>query len=100
MVEQSVAKQIVYKLNQDGPRFTIIDPNNPANDIAGGSRNTRTISNVFSQAFATLQQRMCELQRLPMEQRSGQSILGVILAGNYSSFDDQRRYLSHLHSSD
>jgi len=96
---KSVAKQIVYKLNQDGPRFTIIDPNNSRNDIAGGSRNTHTIIRVFSEAFAALQQRMSALQRLPMEQRRGQSILGVILAGNYSSFDEQRRYLSHLHSS-
>ncbi|KAI9746707.1 MAG: hypothetical protein M1818_000421 [Claussenomyces sp. TS43310] len=95
---KNVAKEIVYKINDKAPRFSIIDPNNSSNDIAGGSSNTKTITMVFSEAFTKLQHRMSELRTLPIEKRTGQSILGVILAGDYCSFDEQRAYLAYLHS--
>ncbi|KAK3303129.1 uncharacterized protein B0T15DRAFT_264647 [Chaetomium strumarium] len=75
-------------------RFSIIDPNNPANDIAGGSSNTGTIVSQFSRAHEQLTQRMTQLAQDP--NRAGQSILEVILGGNYSSFENQRNYLELL----
>jgi len=74
-----------------------MDPNNPANDIAGGSSNTQTITKSFSEAFRALQARMAEMRVANMAERANQSILGCIMAGNYSSFDLQRAHLRHLH---
>lgn len=74
-------------------RFSIIDPNNPTNDISGGSHNTFVIRKVFSQAFDALSRRMSELATKPLAERRGQSILAVILSGDYSSFDIQRHHL-------
>ncbi len=75
-------------------RLSIIDPNNPANDIAGGSSNANTILTHFSNAHRELTERMAKLAHDP--KRGGQSILEVIMAGNYSSFENQRNYLEHL----
>jgi non-canonical poly(A) RNA polymerase PAPD5/7 len=75
-------------------RLSIIDPNNPANDIAGGSSNARTILSHFAHAHQELTERMVQLAQDP--DRAGQSILEVILGGNYSSFEKQRKYLEKL----
>lgn len=79
-------------------RLSIIDPNNPANDIAGGSSNTATILAHFAGAHQDLTRRMAELAQDP--NRSGKSILEVILGGNYSSFENQRNYLEALAKGD
>ncbi|KAK4100580.1 hypothetical protein N658DRAFT_427590 [Parathielavia hyrcaniae] len=83
--------KFAYK-NHD--RLSIIDPNNPANDIAGGSSNARTILSHFAHAHQQLTERMAQLAQDPA--RAGQSILEVMLGGNYSSFEKQRRYLEKL----
>lgn len=83
----------------DQEKLSIVDPNNDVNDIAGGSSNTPRILEAFSRAFRNLQNRMSELQALPIDQRRGQSILGVILGGNYSSFDIQREHLRKCYHS-
>ena len=75
-------------------RLSIIDPNNPANDISGGSSNTSKILAHFASAHQELTQRMAQLAQDP--NRAGQSILEVILGGNYSSFENQRNYLELL----
>jgi non-canonical poly(A) RNA polymerase PAPD5/7 len=91
-VSKSRNKEVVYKnLN----RLSIIDPNNPSNDIAGGSSNTPAVLLSLSQAYKDLQSRMGGLQYAT--NRRNQSILGCILAGNYSSFDLQREHLAHVH---
>ena len=83
----------------DQEKLSIIDPNNNANDIAGGSSNTPKILKAFSRAFRNLQNRMGELHSMSIDQRRGQSILGVILGGNYSSFDIQREHLRKCYNS-
>jgi len=88
---QHQVTDFAYK-NHD--RLSIIDPNNPANDIAGGSSNTRTILAHFAHAHQELTKRMAQLAQDP--NRAGQSILQVIMAGNYSSFENQRKYLELL----
>jgi non-canonical poly(A) RNA polymerase PAPD5/7 len=75
-------------------RLSIIDPNNPANDISGGSSNTSNILAHFANAHQELTKRMAQLAQDP--NRAGQSILEVIMGGNYSSFENQRNYLELL----
>ncbi|KAF1812885.1 Nucleotidyltransferase [Eremomyces bilateralis CBS 781.70] len=74
-------------------RLTIIDPNNPTNDISGGSSRISTIFAAFRAAHGALEDRMDELRSMPMSERKGQSILGVVLAGNYITFETQRDHL-------
>lgn len=83
--------EFAYK---DHNRLSIIDPNNPANDIAGGSSNTGTVLSLFAQAHQDLTERMARVAHDP--NRRGQSILEVIMGGNYSSFQKQRDYLELL----
>jgi non-canonical poly(A) RNA polymerase PAPD5/7 len=75
-------------------RLSIIDPNNPENDIAGGSSNAGTVLSHFANAHQQLTQRMVQLAQDP--NRAGKSILEVIMGGNYSSFENQRNYLQAL----
>jgi non-canonical poly(A) RNA polymerase PAPD5/7 len=58
-----------------------------------------TILDAFSDAYEALQKRMSELSLMPIENRRYQSILGVILGGNYSSFDIQREHLRRCYES-
>jgi non-canonical poly(A) RNA polymerase PAPD5/7 len=90
---------VYNKQGADREKLSIVDPNNEANDIAGGSKNTPKILEEFSRAFRNLQNRMSELRWMPIDQRRGQSILGVILGGNYSSFDIQREHLRKCYES-
>lgn len=87
---QSQVSSFTYK-NRD--RLSIIDPNNPANDISGGSSNTNAIMARFEDAYYALRDRMKEVARNP----EGGSILDSILRGDYSSFRQQREYLRHVH---
>ncbi|KAH6617688.1 hypothetical protein B0J18DRAFT_258448 [Chaetomium sp. MPI-SDFR-AT-0129] len=75
-------------------RLSIIDPNNSANDISGGSSNTGTILSHFARAHEDLTERMAQLAQDP--RNASQSILEVIMGGNYSSFETQRNYLELL----
>ncbi|KAG0649659.1 Topoisomerase 1-related TRF4 [Hyphodiscus hymeniophilus] len=78
-------------------RLSIIDPNNSSNDVSGGSSNTPTIVHCFSQTYRALQNRMSDLNsRVPAARRE-ESILGCILAGNYTSFRLQREHLAHVY---
>ncbi|QPC69414.1 hypothetical protein HYE68_000166 [Fusarium pseudograminearum] len=89
-VRKSTVHSLTYK-NYD--RLSIIDPNNPANDISGGSANTPAILNRFKDAFNLLRDRMNDIARNPNKG----NILEVILQGDYSSFRMQREYLRHVH---
>jgi len=81
-------------------RLSIIDPNNPANDISGGSSNFSVIRRHFKEAYMALQERMAELpwsNGHPKTKIHGHStILAPIFAGNYSSFQRQRDFLQGL----
>ncbi len=80
----------MYK-NQD--RLSIIDPNNPENDISGGSGGIESITAAFRDAFKKLQREMATLARDP---RPFGSILKPIFGGDYSSFIVQRAHLERL----
>ncbi|KAK8116849.1 uncharacterized protein PG998_005130 [Apiospora kogelbergensis] len=96
-VGKNDASDIVYR-NMD--RLSIIDPNNPANDISGGSSNFSVIRRNFKETYVALQERMAELSWSngdPKFKVHGQStILAPIFAGNYSSFKRQRDFLQGL----
>ncbi|KAJ0109802.1 topoisomerase TRF4 [Diaporthe amygdali] len=74
-------------------RLSIIDPNNPANDISGGSQNYPQIMACFAEAHKLLQER---IERIARGEKSD-SILEIILGGNYSMFREQRNYLRKVH---
>lgn len=74
-------------------RLSIIDPNNPGNDISGGSMNYQQIVASFSLAYKLLQERLSRIAK----GETFSSILEVILGGNYSTFREQRNYLRRVH---
>ncbi len=76
-------------------RLSIIDPNNPQNDISGGSSNYVAVQWHFHEAYNTLQQRMSELSK---NREKKASILEPILGGNYKTFRQQRNHLRRLHN--
>ncbi|KAI9881239.1 MAG: hypothetical protein M1830_005525 [Pleopsidium flavum] len=78
-------------------RLAIIDPNRPDNDISGGTKNILTILEHFAEAHRTLQRRMAALNNADFTNKDDESILGVILAGNYSAFETQRNRLRRLY---
>ena len=78
-------------------RLSIIDPNNPSNDISGGSSNWPTISREFSHAFDVLRDRMDEVARMRPTERRTASILKPVLGGNYKNFEVQREYMRQLY---
>ncbi|KAL3424418.1 poly(A) RNA polymerase cid14 [Phlyctema vagabunda] len=84
----------IYR-NTNQVKFSIIDPNRSSNDIAGGSSNAAVIIKEFSKAFQLLQARMGHLQNA--KDRKHESILGCLLAGDYTTFDLQREHLAHIH---
>lgn len=83
-----------YQAKQNPKRLTIIDPNNPRNDISGGTSQIETVLHLFKQAHTAVQTRL-------NQHESGQdveaSILECILGGDYTSFMHQRQRLSRLH---
>lgn len=74
-------------------RLSVIDPNNPANDISGGSLNYPQIRACFAEAYKSLQDK---LLRVAAGEKFD-SILEVILGGDYTTFREQRDYLRKLH---
>ncbi|OBR10809.1 Topoisomerase family protein [Colletotrichum higginsianum IMI 349063] len=91
---QARVREVVYK-NTD--RISVIDPNNPANDISGGSSNAGRILEEFSIAHSMLKQRINELTQQSSRVKRSASILETIYAGNYSSFRLQRAHLRKLY---
>jgi non-canonical poly(A) RNA polymerase PAPD5/7 len=78
-------------------KWTIIDPNKSDNDISGGSSRAPLIAKKFSEAHNALRTRMSFLNRASNELRHGQSLLGEVFGGNYSSFVEQRNHMQTLY---
>jgi non-canonical poly(A) RNA polymerase PAPD5/7 len=77
-------------------RWTIIDPNLKTNDISAGTRQARLIEKKFRDACSALKGRMQQLERLDIDARKGQSILGCLLGGNYAAVSSQRARLNDI----
>ncbi|KAL1616723.1 hypothetical protein SLS56_011317 [Neofusicoccum ribis] len=80
-------------------RLSIIDPNTANNDISSGSHNVVLIQRCFRDAFKELQRRMSQLKACAPLERKNESILSVLFAGDYSSFQWQRNRLRKIFES-
>lgn len=78
----------VYQANKVD-RLAIMDPNNPENDISGGSRNVGLIFDRFAQAH----QEILEAMKSPTRS----SLLDWMLGGEYGVFTHQRNHLEKLY---
>lgn len=74
-------------------RLTIVDPMNDANDISGGSRNVLAIFDIFRTVRNSIQARLDDFKE---DRHSTGSILGCALAGDYSHFVQQRKWMSDV----
>lgn len=75
------------RVTQNPNRLTIIDPNNPDNDISGGSHKIDTVFGRFRTSYSELQRHMAQIHANKI---STLSILECIIGGNYESVDTQR----------
>ncbi|KAL8774536.1 MAG: hypothetical protein Q9209_000909 [Squamulea sp. 1 TL-2023] len=80
----------VYHNGQRLYRLAILDPNNPDNDISGGSKNVGRIFDLFSQAYNEIVKAMKSTTRI--------SLLDWALGGNYENFTIQRERLRRLYN--
>ncbi|CAG7969901.1 unnamed protein product [Penicillium salamii] len=78
-------------------RLTIEDPNNPDNDISGGTREIDLILRTFAGAHTTLKNRM---EYLALVQGPNKTILGPIIAGNFEEYIEQRNQLRRVFMSE
>ncbi|KAI0887931.1 uncharacterized protein GGS22DRAFT_90641 [Annulohypoxylon maeteangense] len=95
LIPKSEVRGFTYR-NYD--RLSIMDPNNPENDVSGGSFNTEMIINFFREAYEILKDRMYEVANgeNPKDDPFGDSILGPLFGGDYTSFTEQRNRLREL----
>ncbi|KAI1175655.1 hypothetical protein F4777DRAFT_549448 [Nemania sp. FL0916] len=97
-INKAKASTVVYR-NLD--RLSIIDPNNPENDISGGSSEFWRVKTCFAQAYDNLQKGMMRLAQDPPAGSSDwkvNTLLYPLIAGNYSQFQDMRKWLQKLDS--
>ncbi|KAH7138952.1 hypothetical protein B0J11DRAFT_31476 [Dendryphion nanum] len=69
-------------------RLSIQDPNDPTNNISGGSSRVKEIFKLFSAAHHDLTARCASWDP------SGASILGSVIGGNYDSYHNFRNHLA------
>jgi non-canonical poly(A) RNA polymerase PAPD5/7 len=78
-----------FQGNNDA-RLSIEDPNNPDNDVSGGTREIHLIFRSFSRAFQLLKERMVSAA---VSGDTKASILQSIIAANYEEYAQQRSQL-------
>lgn len=66
-----------------------MDPNNPDNDISGGSRSVLSILRRFSEAHSEIMKAMKPPAR--------RSLLECMLGADYRAYEDQRSHLQKLY---
>lgn len=87
-------KRVFRSLKENNnARLSIEDPNNPDNDISGGTREIPLILRSFSDAFFLLKERMTFTA---MAELARGSLLGSILAANYDEYAHQRQQLREV----
>jgi len=70
--------------------LSIMDPNNPENDISKATFRILDVFRAFSQAYDLLEKRMAKMHWSSFEERQNQSLLGCVLGGNYDYIYKQR----------
>ncbi|KAJ6013307.1 hypothetical protein N7540_007898 [Penicillium herquei] len=83
----------VNKTFENRDRLMIEDPNNPDNDISGGTKEIPLIFHTFKQAHRVLRDVMLRYHTLP----PGTSILEKIIAANFDEYDQQRFQLFEVY---
>ncbi|KAE8349126.1 hypothetical protein BDV28DRAFT_160752 [Aspergillus coremiiformis] len=85
----------VYKVFRDNKdsRLSIEDPNNPDNDVSGGTREVALIFRSFRDAYHLLKDRMISTG---MAGNYQSSILESIIAANYDEYTEQRWQLRQV----
>lgn len=85
----------MYKSIKDrnNERLSIEDPNNPDNDISGGTREILIILRAFSDAYRALKRSMT---RTAMTGWTKSSLLGCIIGANYDEYTQQRQQLREV----
>ncbi|KAK1836734.1 hypothetical protein QBC39DRAFT_337122 [Podospora conica] len=93
-----IAKNRVPNITYRNPdRLAIIDPNDPGNDISGGSQLFPLIQNLFREAHDKLQAEMKAVASDRTRTKSpSYSMLRPLFGGDYSSFRVQRRWLKEI----
>ncbi|KAL3463158.1 hypothetical protein BJX64DRAFT_287649 [Aspergillus heterothallicus] len=87
----------VYK-DKNNARLCIEDPNNPDNNISGGTREVSLIFKSFSEAYRLLKERMWSLAVSDLV--AGESILGAIIAANFDEYRESRWQLHDVFEND
>ncbi|KAB8075317.1 hypothetical protein BDV29DRAFT_155809 [Aspergillus leporis] len=82
----------VYRDNKDA-RLSIEDPNNPDNDVSGGTREVALIFKSFRDAYYLLKDRMVDTA---MSGDHQSSVLESIIAANYDEYTEQRWQLRQV----
>lgn len=82
----------VYRDNKDA-RLSIEDPNNPDNDVSGGTREIALIFRSFRDAYRLLKDRIISMAMSGDHQTS---ILESIIAANYDEYAEQRWQLRQV----
>ncbi|OJJ42962.1 hypothetical protein ASPZODRAFT_75323 [Penicilliopsis zonata CBS 506.65] len=86
----------VYRENNN-ERLAIEDPNNPENDISGGTREIHLIFRSFANAYRVLKTQMLSTS---MSATSETSILSTIIGANYEEYAAQRSRLHRVFLTD
>ncbi|KAL2864641.1 putative topoisomerase family protein TRF4 [Aspergillus lucknowensis] len=86
----------VYKENNNA-RLSIEDPNNPDNDISGGTREIVLIFKSFSDAHRLLKERMISVAN---SGETEETILGTIIAANFDEYRECRFQLREVFQND
>lgn len=74
-----------------------MDPNNPDNDISGGSKEIRLVFKCFAEAYRILKSNFASIA---FGNNNIRSLLSSIIGGNYESYRDQRQRLNDIFEND
>lgn len=88
----------IYQANK-GTRLAIMDPNNPANDISGGTKEIPLILDAFADSHRKLKDKLTSTAT-SMSTRKPHSLLAPIIGAYYESYEIQREHLLRLFHND
>ncbi|PNS20790.1 hypothetical protein CAC42_2721 [Sphaceloma murrayae] len=78
-------------------RILIVDPNNPRNDLSGGSSKIAEVFRAFKSVFQSLVGQMNTIESQIRDTGRRGSILRCVLDTGFAKYEDQRKRLKRLH---
>lgn len=88
----------IYQANK-GTRLAIMDPNNPSNDISGGTKEIPLILDAFADSHRKLKGMLTSIAT-STNARKAHSLLEPVIGANYESYEIQREHLLRLFNRD